>query len=246
MEKLTNKRVVIITGASTGLGRAMAEKLANRDTVFILCARNIKKLTRVCHNLKSRGAECYPSRIDVSKKVDITNFIKKSLKRFSKIDILINNAGAIHKGGPIEKISDKEFDLCMRTNFDSVFYALRETIPAMKKQGSGVIITISSTASRKGNPNFAAYSASKFAVAGLMQSTAGYLGKYGIRCITIFPAGINTAMRKYILGTRDANKQQTAESVAKVIETAIINEARFPNGSEIEIREGKISKLILP
>lgn len=219
MRELADKKVIVITGASRGLGKALADSFSNPENILALCDKNS---------------------VDVSKKTDIVKFIRTTLKNFSKIDILINNAGAIHKAKPLEKITDEEYQRCLKTNLDAVFYALREVIPSMRKRGSGTIVTISSTAGKRGNPDFAAYSTSKFAVTGLMQSAARYLGNYGIRCLTIFPAGMNTAMRKYILGAEDARKQQTPRSVAEIIKTAVENPAKFPNGSEIEVRNGKI------
>lgn len=219
MKKFADKKIVVITGASKGLGQALAKNFSGPENILVLCDR---------------------SSVDVSKKKDIVKFIKTTLKKYSRIDILINNAGAIHKAKPPEKITDAEYQRCLKTNLDAVFYALRESIPSMKKRGAGTIVTISSTAGKRGNPDFAAYSTSKFAVTGLMQSAARYLDKYGVRCITIFPAGMNTAMRKYILGAKDANGQQSPESVAKIVKTAVKDPMKFPNGSEIEVRDGKI------
>ena len=207
---------------------------------MVLCARNVDKFRPVCAEIKKTKIECYWYKVDISHKKEISGFIRKILKKFSKIDVMINNAGATHKKKPIETISDKELDLCVKTNFNSVFYALREIIPAMKKRGAGTIVTISSTAGKRGNPDFAAYSASKFAVTGLMQSAARYLDGSGVRCLTIFPSGINTAMRKYILGAKDAQKQQSPESAAEMIKKCIENPAEFPHGSEIVIRDSKI------
>lgn len=240
MNGLVDKKIVVITGASRGLGKALAERLGTPDNILVLCAKDMKRLSDVCTKLKKTGIQCHTFKVDVAKKSEITKFIRNTLKKFSKIDILVNNAGAIHKSKPIEKISDNEYELCLRTNLDSVFYALKEVIPDMKKRKDGTIITISSTAGRRGNPDFAAYSTSKFAVTGLMQSTARYLDEYGIRCITILPAGMNTAMRKYILGAQDASKQQSPESVAQIIKDVIENKTKFLNGSEVEIRDGKI------
>jgi|SRR3989344_4533204 len=241
MKKAENKKVIVITGASRGLGKALAGSFLDPGNILVLCSKNIKELKAVCDSLKNKKANCYPVRIDVSKKKDVVKLIQTTIKKFSKIDVIINNAGIIHKAKPLEKITDEEYNLCLKTNLDSVFYALKEVIPSMKKRGVGTIVTISSTAGKRGNPDFAAYSTSKFAVTGLMQSAARYLGNYGIRCITILPAGMNTDMRKYILGEEDAKKQQTPKLVAEIIKSVIENEAKFPNGSEIEIRDGKIT-----
>ena len=222
MNNLINKKIVVITGAGRGLGKALADSFSDPGNILVLCDKNS---------------------VDVSHKKDIVKFIRTTLKKFSKIDILINNAGAIHKAKPLEKITDEEYQRCLKTNLDAVFYALREVIPSMKKRRAGTIVTISSTAGKRGNPDFAAYSTSKFAVTGLMQSAARYLGNYGIRCITIFPAGMNTGMRKYILGVEDAKKQQSPEFVAKVIKDVILDTSKYPNGSEVEIRDGKITSI---
>jgi len=235
------KRVIIITGASEGLGRSLAIELAKPDNILILCSRNNKAMLSLCSEIKRKGVECYAYRVDILSKSEIIRFIRTIAIRFSKIDLLINNAGAIHKGKLIEKITDEEFILCMKTNLDSVFYTLREVIPRMRKRDEGIIVTISSTAGKRGHPDYAAYSASKFAVAGLMQSTARSLDGNKIRCITIFPAGMNTKMRKYILGNSDAAKQQSTDIVARLINEAIQDKKKFPNGCEIVIRDGKIA-----
>ena len=240
MNRSQNKKIVVITGASRGLGRALAKKLASPDRILVLCSRDSKELKKVYLELKNEEVECYAYRVDVSKKKSVIKFFSMVLEKFGKIDILINNAGAIHKKKLMEKITDKEFELCMKTNFESVFYTLREIIPAMKKRKSGTIVSISSSAAKRGNPDFAAYSASKFAVTGLMQSVARSLEGYGIRCLTIFPVGINTDMRKYILGADDARKQQSPDSVAELIKKTIENPAEFPNGSEVLIRDGQV------
>ena len=242
MNDTQNKKIVVITGASRGLGRAIAKKLASPESILVLCSRDIKKLKKVYLELKNEEVECYAYRVDVSKKKSVIKFFRMVLKKLGKIDILINNAGAIHKKKLMEKITDKEFELCMKTNFESVFYTLREIIPAMKKRKSGTIISISSTTAKRGNPDFAAYSASKFAVTGLMQSAARSLDDYGIRCLTIFPSGIRTDMRKYILGADEASTQQSPDSVAEHIKNTIENVVEFPNGSEIVIRDGQIMR----
>src|SRR3989344_277952 len=200
MKRFVGKKVIVITGASRGLGKALAGSFASSSNILALCSKDIKKLKKGCDDLKKKGADCYPVRVDISNKKDVVNFIRTTIKKFAKIDVLINNAGAIHKAKPPEKITDEEYNRCLKTNLDAVFYALKEVIPSMIKRKSGTIVTISSTAGKRGNPDFAAYSASKFAVTGLMQSAARYLDKYGVRCVTVFPAGMNTAMRKYILG----------------------------------------------
>ncbi len=245
MKNVQNKKVVVITGASGGLGKALAAEFAQKDNILVLCAKDINELNSVCSELKNKNAKCYPFKVDVSKRIEIEKFITTVVKKFSRIDVLINNAGAIHKPKPIDKITDKEYELCLRTNLDSVFYAIRKVIPSMKKNKSGTIITIASTAGKRGNPDFAAYSASKFAVIGLMQSVARYLGQFGIRCLTISPAGMNTQMRSYILGKDDAKKQQSPQSVARLIKGALEDNLKYPNGSEIEIRDGKISNVYL-
>ena len=238
---ISNKKIIVVTGAGRGLGRALAKTLAGPDTIIVLCGRDTQELEIVAGEIQKDGNECQWQKTDVTKKEDIESLIMGVHKKFGRVDMCINNAGAVHKAHPLEEISDEEYEACMKTNVDGVFYMLRSVIPIMKQRGSGTIIAVASTAGRRGNPEFAAYATSKFAVRGLMQSAARSLCPLGIRCLTISPAGINTAMREFILGKEDAQKQQSPETVAQLIKKVTEREIEAPECAELEIRNGEIT-----
>ncbi|MDP2676835.1 MAG: SDR family oxidoreductase [bacterium] len=236
---LKNK-IVVITGGSRGLGESLAYAFAKKHACVVLCALEETELKQVCGHIQKSGEACDYARVDVTDKDDVEQFIKKTLARHTTIDVLINNAGWISEKKLIEETTDAEYTTYMRTNVDSVFYFLRAAIPAMKKQKEGILITIGSGAGIHGNTHVPIYSATKFAVHGLMQSVAKQLSDSPVSCITVAPGGINTAMRRKLFGEKDASRQQSPEAVAHII-ARVVEERAFSNGDEIEIRDGAIA-----
>lgn len=239
---LKNK-IAVITGGGRGLGRALAETLAQEGAHVVICSRSLEELKETCAKIQSSGGSCDYQKIDVTKESQIKNFIDTTIKNFAKIDILINNAGFAHSPKHIEKITSKEYQRSIKTNIDSIFYFLKAALPKIKKQKTGTIITISSAAGKRGHPRFSVYSASKFAGLGLTQAVAKELETFDIKCIAICPGGINTEMRRKAFGQEDSRKQQSPEIVANIIKDIILGKITAPNGSDIEIRDGRITAI---
>ena len=120
---------------------------------------------------------------------------------------------------------------------------LKKIIPIMKKQNEGTIINISSMAGKRGVPNLAIYSASKFAVIGLTQAIAKELKDTGVYCISVCPGGMNTGMREKVFGAEDAKKQQNPKFVANVVKDILLGRIKVPNGGDIVIRHGEIESI---
>ena len=116
----------------------------------------------------------------------------------------------------------------------------------MRKQAHGMIISISSMAGKRGVPNFAAYSASKFAVLGLTQSVAKELKDSGIFCIAVCPGGMSTEMRTKAFGWEDSKKQQSPQYVANVVKDVLMGKIKVPHGGDIVIRNGEITAINAP
>lgn len=236
---LKNK-IVIITGAAQGLGEALAYAFAKEHAHISICDLNKEGAERVCSQIRKDGGVCDADRIDVSKKDEVEGFIQTVLEKHKKIDILINNAGWMSEKKSIEETTDEEYEAYMGINVDSVFYFLRKTIPIMRKQGEGIIITIGSLAGKTGHPLVPLYSATKFAVRGLMQAAARNPATTSIKYLTVAPGSINTDMRKKLYGEEEAAKAQSPEQVAEII-LRTIKENSFANGDEIEIKDGAIT-----
>lgn len=237
--------VAVITGASRGLGAAFAEALAAEGAEVVICARDKDGLDDVCKKIGKKGGVCSSYVVDVASSKEVNGFVSKVIKMQGRIDVLINNAGAVHKFSPVEKISEEEYAQCMRTNVDSIFHFLKAVIPHMKKRNSGIIVNISSGAGRRAHANLSVYAASKFAVEAFTQATARELEGSGssVGCIALCPSGINTGMRAAVFGSEDAAKQQSSESVAAVLKNVLTGRVKVPNGGDVFIRDGKVTEV---
>ncbi len=237
--------VVVVTGASRGLGAAFAEILAAEGAKVAVCARDKTALSAVCKRIEKKGGVCSSYVVDVARSSEVNGFVSKVIKEYGRIDVLVNNAGAVHKFNSVEKISNAEYEACMRTNVDSVFHFLKAVVPLMKKQGSGVIVNVSSGAGRRAHAGLSVYAASKFAVEAFTQAVARELEKEGspVGCIALCPSGINTGMRAAVFGKEDAGKQQSPESVALVLRDVLLGKVEVPNGGDVLIRQGSVTEV---
>jgi len=240
------EKIAIVTGASRGLGLAIAKQFAGEGATTVICS-NSKEIERACSEIKGFGGNCEGFVVDVSKEKSVDDFINKIIKKYGRADILVNNAGwAGDKKAPIEKWDIDDYRKIMATNADSVFYFLRKIAPVFKKQKSGLIINISSGAGKRGHGELAAYSASKFAVMGLTQSVAWELEGSGAKCVAVCPAGINTDMREKLFGNEDSARQQSPEALAKIISQIATGEIEISNGGDIFVKNGQVLEISNP
>ncbi len=180
-----SKKVVLITGISSGFGHAIAKKLAEEGhIVYGTIRKNIYPIDGV--NFLT---------MDVNEKYSVKLAVEELIKREGKIDVLINNAG-IGYAGAIEDFSEEEIQLQMKTNFMGYVYTIQEVLPYMRKRKKGKIIQITSLGGIMGLPYQGFYSASKFAIEGLSEALAMELKPYGIKVIVIRPGDFHTHFTK--------------------------------------------------
>ncbi len=189
MVKKKIKKVVVVTGASSGLGKVISNDLSKRGYLIAACSRNINKLN---NNFK-KNKNIFYFKVDVTRELEIKKFIKKIHKIFGKIDILINNAG-ITFNSKFESIKTKDLDNLLRTNLYAPFLFIRECLPIMKKKNFGRIINISSGGSVNCSKNYSVYSASKAALNTIAKSLNNELNKHNIKINTLSPGPIKTKM----------------------------------------------------
>ncbi|MGC2063476.1 MAG: SDR family oxidoreductase [Thermodesulfovibrionales bacterium] len=189
------ERVVIITGSTRGIGFATAAAfLKNGDRVAVLC-RHREHAAEAKKRLVSCGP---PNNIlalagDVRNGKDVRSIATRCLKHFGRIDVLINNAGiAAYK--PVEKTNEREWDDIVDTNLKGTFLFIRQVLPVMRRQGSGVIVNISSALGVEAEANFSAYCASKFGVIGLTRAVADETTGSGLRVYAVLPWAVNTTL----------------------------------------------------
>ncbi len=228
------EQVVIITGSTRGIGLATAvEFLKNGDRVVVFC-RHKDHVSKAGKRLALYGP---PDNIlslmgDVRNAKDVKRIVDRCLKHFKRIDILINNAGiAAYK--PVEKTNEREWDDIIDTNLKGTFLFIRQVLPVMKKQESGVIINISSALGVEGEADFSAYCASKFGVIGLTRTVADETLGSGLSVYAVLPWAVNTTLLSKSALELNPSEVLTPEYVAgKIFEAA---RGKKKSGTLIEV-----------
>ncbi len=205
-------KVAIITGATSGIGRRTAERFVEEGASVVIAARREDEGERLARSL---GVRVSFIRTDVTQEDDVRAMIAHGLNRYGRLDCLFNNAGGgIGAGGDIEAVRLDEFEAMLARNFRSVFLGIKHAAAAMKRQGSGSIISTGSTSGIQGGRSYSMiYSASKAAVIHLSRCAAMELGEYGVRVNTISPGGIATGVFGKIMGLPPEEAERTTEAV---------------------------------
>ena len=186
-------RVALVTGASSGLGAQLARDLAARGMRVALLARRTDRLEALAAELSSAGVEAMPVPADVADRAAVERAVAAVVERWQAVDVLVNAAGqARHVLFKDQDVADVEH--LMRVNYLGVVYTTKAVLPVMRGQGRGWIVNVSSVAGKLGQPDEAAYAASKFAVTGLSESIAYELAVLGIHVLTVYPALVRTEM----------------------------------------------------
>jgi 3-oxoacyl-[acyl-carrier protein] reductase len=187
-------RVAIVTGASRGIGRAIAVMLGRHGVKVAVAARTEQDLVALCAEIESVGSKAVAIPTDMTSEDDVKRLVRSVVDRFGKLDIVINNAG-IGVFGPIEKMATDDWDRVMGVNVRGPFVLCREAVPHLKQDGDiAWIINICSVVGVKGYVNQAAYTASKHALLGMTKVLAQEVQQYGIRVHAICPGGVDTAL----------------------------------------------------
>jgi len=199
-----DRRIAIVTGAASGLGKAIAKKFVQNNIFTIIIARDENRAKETCHELGELSAyEVF----DLNQLQLLPALISKITKKYGHIDILVNNAG-IHLKKPMLEVTDEEFESVVLTNQTVVFSLSREVAKVMVEQKSGCIINMSSMASQYGIPQVIAYTAAKSAVEGMTRAMAVELSPLGIRVNCIAPGFITTNMSSNALDSDPERKQK--------------------------------------
>lgn len=197
IEMAIKDKVVIITGASSGIGEATAKMLASKGAKVVLGARNTDKLQRITDEIKANGGQATFKATDVSKQADNQALVELAKNTFGKVDVIYLNAGIM----PVTNLSDLEVDRWMQTidiNLKGVLYGIAAILPEFKAQHGGQVIATSSVAGLQAYPGCAAYSASKFGVRAVMDTLRmeSAQEKLNIRTTTIYPGATTTELFK--------------------------------------------------
>ena len=189
-------QVALVTGASSGLGRATALGLAHAGADLILVARTAQDLVSAATEIEARGRRALPVAADLALEDDIAAAVEQGSAAFGRIDVLVNCA-ATDTPGPVVDLAVEAWDRVLDVNLRAPFLLAKAAFPHMRRAGRGTIVNISSVAGKRGWANAAAYCASKFGLAGLTQALAAEGRPYGIRACIIYPGGMATSWGKW-------------------------------------------------
>jgi NADP-dependent 3-hydroxy acid dehydrogenase YdfG len=193
MENNIKGKVVVITGASSGIGEAIAKHLTSLGALVSLGARRKEKLDQLVDDIKASGGQAASFITDVTKREQVDALVKGTVDTFGKVDVIINNAGLM----PLSKLENlryEEWEKMIDTNIKGVLYGIGAALPIFKEQKSGHFINVSSVAGHRVGPGAAVYSATKFAVRALSEGLRQEVKPYNIRTTIISPGAIKTEL----------------------------------------------------
>jgi len=228
MEKLKEK-VALVTGASRGIGKGIAEAFGREGAGLVLASRDADRLTQLAISLESDGIAALAVPTDVTDELQVQDLFNQAISQYNRIDILINNAG-IFDGGPLDELAVETWDKVMAVNLRGPFLCTREAMRIMKRQKNGRIINIASISAQRVRPNSAPYSTSKHGLWGLTQVTALEGRDFGITCGCIHPG--NTEVE-----TLASARRRTTEPVMRIedwVEAVVVMAAMPPEVNMLE------------
>ncbi len=244
-------KVAIVTGSSKGIGRAIALEFGKEGAKVVTNDRKLKGSEKTADEIVANGGVAIAVRADVSKKKDVDRMIKQVVKRFGRIDVLVNNAGIV-RFDPITKVSEKEWDKVLDVNLKGTFLCSQAVAKTMLKQKSGVIINIASIAGMVGFPQLAPYCASKGGIIELTRELAIELAPNKIRVNCIGPGAIDTDMTKSIKEDKKSMKSYLAkiplarlgkpEEIAKAALFLASDDSSYMTGQAIFVDGGWLAR----
>ena len=190
-------KVAIITGAAAGFGEAMAKRFAEEGAKVVIADLNAKGAERVAGEI---GKAAVAVTTDVSQRSEFDELVDVTMKKFGRIDIMINNAGYTHRNGDMLQVDEPTFDLIAAVNMKAIYYSALAIVPIMEKQGGGTIITTASTAGIRPRPGLTWYNASKGWAITATKSMAVELAPKNIRVNCLCPVAGETGMLEKFMG----------------------------------------------
>jgi NAD(P)-dependent dehydrogenase (short-subunit alcohol dehydrogenase family) len=244
-----NHPVVLITGALAGIGRATALAFAQQGAKVVVSGRRDDVGQTLATELRAAGAEAEFIRADVRHEADVQNLVDKTVARFGRLDIAVNNAGTEGKPGPVTEQTAESYAATFDTNVLGVILSMKHELRVMQAQGSGSIVNLSSTMGHRGASGASLYTASKHAVEGLTKSAALEAAAFGVRVNAVAPGPTETAMLDRLTGSPDKKAAFYAavplkrgarpEEIAEAVTFLASARASFITGHIISVNGGK-------
>ena len=246
--RLENK-VVLLTGASAGIGRDTALLFAKEGAKVVAVARREERLKEIAEQSKDLAGEIVAFKADISKQEDIDKMVDFTMDKYGKIDVLVNNAGVMDNFEPVTEVTDEDWNKIISINLTAPMKTLRKVLPIMVKQEKGSIVNISSLGGLFGARAGASYTSSKFALTGLTKNTAYMYMEQGVRCNSIHPGGVETeitdnlkpsefGMDRVMKGIANNLRSGSGEEIANIALFLASDESSFVNGATITADAG--------
>jgi 3-oxoacyl-[acyl-carrier protein] reductase len=242
-----SQRVALVTGASQGIGRTSALRLAKEGAAVAVAARNQEKLNELVSEITAAGGKGAAFPVDVADEEQVKSAVKAAIAQFGKIDILVNNAG-ITRDQLVMRMKRADWDAVLQTNLTSAYLCIQQVIPSMLKQRWGRIINVTSIFGQMGQAGQANYAASKAGLIGLTMAIAREVGSRSITCNAIAPGFIETAMTAVLSEDfkQNAVKQiplgrvGNPEDVANAVAFLASDEASYITGHVLNVNGGML------
>jgi len=250
---MIDKRVAVITGGSSGIGRATAIALAKDGVKVAVAARRTTEGEETVQLVKEAGSEGIFVKTDVTKEDDVRALIEKTINQYGRLDYAFNNAGIEEMMMSLVEQTSDAFDQIMNVNVKGVWLSMKHEIPEMIRSGGGAIVNMSSVAGVTGFPQMSIYIASKHAVLGLTKSAALEYAKSGIRINAVAPGGVKTEMAKRVTeqnsqfletvtSLHPIGRIADPEEIANAVVWLLSDKASFVLGHTLLIDGGMVSR----
>lgn len=248
MERFAEK-VVLITGATSGMGRVVAERIATEGGAVVLGARRAEEGEQVASDIRAAGGEAVFARTDVTIEADVATLVETAVTTFGRLDAAFNNAGGAVAFGPVQDLDATAWSADVALNLTGVFHALKHEIPALLSSGGGSVLNNASMFGVVGFEGAAAYVAAKHGVVGVSRAAALELARQGVRVNALVTGGVDTPMFRStmgadaegaarIAGLHPMNRVAEPAEIAGFVAYLLSDESTFITGAALAIDGG--------
>ena len=243
-------KVAIVTGGSSGMGRAISLLFAKEGATVVAVARRKEKLDELVAEASGLAGKVIAFQGDISEKLVNEDMIDYAVSEFGKLDILVNNAGVMDEMMPVAEASDELWDKVIGVNLTGPFYSSRKAVTQMLEQGGGNIVNIASIGGLQGSRAGVSYTASKFGLIGMTKNIGFMYANKGIRCNAICPGGVETeigvgiknpsqfGIERAMAGMNSNPRSGSAEEIARIALFLASDDSSFVNGTTITADAG--------
>jgi NAD(P)-dependent dehydrogenase (short-subunit alcohol dehydrogenase family) len=247
-------KVALVTGGASGMGRAISSAFAAAGARLVVADVSVQGGEETAQAIKQGGGEALFVRTDVAQSADVQAAVDAAVSTFGGLDCAANAAAIEGEGGPLAEVDEETFDRVIAVNLRSIFLCMKYQIRAMQRRGGGAIVNIASTNSYRPQPHQAAYTASKFGVAGITKAAAIDYAPLGIRINAVAPGAIDTPMLRGAIESRGRDVADvisrlslvgrfgTVEEIANAVLWLCSDESTFTVGHVLAVDGGYLSR----